>query len=222
MSTTPATPAPGNDQSLHPASPSVAAALSGQLDPPAPAGAPPAPPAAPSASASTDTQAVPYERFREVNESLKAEREQREALERWKAEQERAAMTEQERITAERDEALTRAQQAEDRVVKLERGQLAAAAARRANFADPDDAAAFIDLATIEDQATADAAVAQLAERKPHLLRTETTAPTTPTAIGGLTSPAPGGEPPVGQDGKPDVRLGLGRDLLASLTGPKR
>ena len=215
-----AAPTPGSGQSLHPASPSVAAALSGALDPPAPAGAPAAPPAAPSAS--TETQAVPYERFREVNESLKAEREQREALERWKAEQERAAMTEQERITAERDEALTRAQQAEDRAVKLERGQLVAAAARRANFADPDDAAAFIDLATIEDQATADAAVAQLAERKPHLLRSEPAAPTTPTAIGGLTSPAPGGEPPVGQDGKPDVRHGLGRDHLASLTGPKR
>lgn len=163
-----------------------------------------------------------HPRFQQLNERMKAAEREAEELRAWKAEQERAAMTEQERITAERDAALRRAEQAEDRAVKLERGQLVAAAARKAQFADPDDAAAFIDLATIEDQATADAAVAQLAERKPHLLHTETAVPTTPTAIGGLTSPAPGGEPPVGQDGKPDVRLGLGRDLLASLTGPKR
>lgn len=173
------------------------------------------------ATAPPEGQSVPYERFREVNDRLKNAEQERDSLQAWRAEQERAAMSETERLTTERDQALQRAAEAEGRVTELERGGLVAAAARKAGFADPDDAAAFIDLASIEDTASAEAAVADLGERKPHLLKSDAPAPTVPAPIGGLTSPA-GGEPPIGQDGKPDARLGLGRDLLASLTGPKR
>lgn len=165
-------------------------------------------------------QAVPYQRFKEVNDRLRAAEDEARELREWKAEQERAALSETERLTQERDQALQLAEQAEGKVTRLERGQLVATAAAAAGFADPQDAAAFIDLATIDDQAAARTAVQQLAESKPHLLKQPPGVPERPAPIGGLTG-QPAGEVPVGQDGKPDSKLGLGRDLLASLSGKR-
>lgn len=166
-------------------------------------------------------QAVPYQRFKEVNDRLRAAEDAARELQEWKAEQERAALSETERLTQERDQALQRAEQAEGKVTRLERGQLVATAAAAAGFADPQDAAAFIDLSAIEDQAAARTAVQQLAESKPHLVKQQPGAPERPAPIGGLTGAQPAVEVPVGQDGKPDAKLGLGRDLLASLSSKR-
>lgn len=182
----------------------------------------PAAPAAPPAADPPAEQAVPYQRFKEVNDRLKAAEDTARELQSWKAEQERAQLSETERLTQERDQAIQRADQAEQQVTRLQRGQLVATAAASAGFADPQDAAAFIDLTSIEDAAAAKTAVEQLAASKPHLVKAPS-APQQerPAPIGGLTAPQPAADVPVGQDGKPDAKLGLGRDLLASLSSKR-
>jgi hypothetical protein len=143
------------------------------------------------AAAATDEKAheetVAYERFQKVNHSKKAAEERAKALEKEMAEL-RAQMEEREtaglpelereRKRAEQlekriQDAERRAEEAERSVQRGQRERWVTAAAQEQNFADPSDAAAFVNLDEIEDEKDAQRAVKRLAAQKKHLLRAE-------------------------------------------------
>lgn len=165
----------------------------------------------------TTDQKVPYERFQEVNERLKAQEAENVELKKWREEQEAAKLTEIERVQKAASEAQQRAEAAEARAQTIERGGWVVDAARKAGFADPQDAALAVKLDEVEDQAAAEKAVEKLKGEKPHWLKGEGQ----PTAFGTLAG-APSKEPPVGPDGKPDEKAGLGQELMAGLFGGKK
>lgn len=170
----------------------------------------------PEATKGTTDQRVPYERFEEVNNRLKAAETERAELLKWKEEQEAAKLTEIEKAQKAATEAQERAEAAETRAQTIERGGWVVDAARKAGFADPQDAALAVKLDQIADQAAAEKAVEKLKGEKPHWLKGEGQ----PTAFGTLAG-APSKEPPVGLDGKPDEKAGLGQELMAGLFGKK-
>lgn len=186
------------------------------VEPPAPEGAPSV--AEPQKPEGKPDQAVPYERFKQVNDQLNASKTQLEQLQQWKDEQEKAKLSEIERANRERDEAAQRASEAEQKATVLERGGWVAEAARKAGFADPGDAAVFLNLADIDDEAKAAKAVEDLTKAKPHLLGQ----PSKPAGFGTIAG-APSNTPdvPVGPDGKPDHKKGLGQELFRGLLGGK-
>ncbi|MFI2612060.1 hypothetical protein [Kitasatospora sp. NPDC018619] len=102
--------------------------------------------------------------------------------------------TELEKATAAAEQASRRAEAATARAVRAEVRALAAG-----QFADPDDAAAFLDLATYADSSgeidtsTITADLAALLERKPHLAKTAEgpRGPRPDSAQGHRTPPAP-------------------------------
>ena len=136
-----------------------------------------------------EDQRVPYERFQQANKKAKEAADRAKTLEREMAdlrtqmeERENAGLPdlERERKRAEQlerraAEAEKRAQETEQKLARSQRERLISAAASAANFADPTDASAFVDLDDIEDDKDAERAVKQLAKRKPHLLKPEET-----------------------------------------------
>lgn len=183
---------------------------------------PAAPTATPQGGQSPAPGPVPYDRFTEVNERAKRAEAELAELRKFKEDAEAAKLTEIERAQREREVAEQRAEQAERRALELERTGLIRDAATKAGFADPSDAVAFLTsrLDEIDTPDAATAAVGQLAQTKKHLLAAPAQ-PSAPAPIGGLVPHTAPGDLPVGPDGQPDVKAGLGRDLLASLTGRK-
>lgn len=171
----------------------------------------------PAAAAETtgEEQRVPYDRFKQVNDERAALATQVEELAAWKKQQEEAQLSEQERLQAQHTEAVARAEAAEQRALTLERSQWVTAAARTAGFADPADAALAVNLGEVEDEQAAKQAVEKLAVDKPHWL--SQAKPSGFGTIGDRTSREEA--PPLGEDGKPDMRAGLGRDLARNLLG---
>lgn len=159
-------------------------------------------------------QSVPYSRFKQVNDRVaEAERRAEEAQAALQAREE-AELSEREKAERAASEALARAEAAEARATQLERSGLVRAAAK--NFNDPDDAVALLDLDGIDTAEKAVEAVKQLAESKPHLVKSEQ-----PQAIGApMSQPAPP-EVPTGPDGKPDHKKGLANELLAGVFGAR-
>lgn len=149
----------------------------------------------------------------------KAEKAEQEAAElrTWKEEQEAAKLTEIERATKERDEALATAQAATERATTMERSSWVEAAARKAGFTDPSDAAAFVKLADLGDEAAAAKAVEDLGKAKPHLL-----SQARPQGFGSLDGRRTDQAPPLDADGKPDLKRGLGQELVNGLLGGGR
>lgn len=175
----------------------------------------PAPPA--------DDQRVPYDRFKQVNDERQALASQVEELAQWKATQEAKSMSDLEAAQKAAQDASVRADKAEQRAVKLERTQLVRQAAAAAGFTDPDDAVAFLDakLADLDDSDKAKAAVADLAERKAHLIASGDAPPPRPAGMGSLTnghSTPPAA--PTDPNAEPD-KAGLGAELMAGLFGRK-
>ena len=159
-------------------------------------------------------QTVPYSRFKEVNDRVKAaETAAAEAAAQLKAREE-AELSEKEKAEKAAQEAISRAEAAEARATELERSSWVRAAA--SDFNDPDDAVAMLNLSELDSAEKAAEAVKDLGKNKPHLVKDQK-----PAKIG---SPLDGGkkhEVPTGADGKPDEKLGLGQELMTSLFGGK-
>ena len=118
-------------------------------------------------------QAVPYDRFKEVNDRSKALEQELEALRKERDEREAAELSELEKERKARENAERERDEAKNAATELTRSGLIRAAAAKAGFTDPDDAVAFIDLSTIEDEGRAESAIKSLAERKAHLVATK-------------------------------------------------
>lgn len=97
-----------------------------------------------------------------------------------------------ERVEAQLADAAKRAEAAEQTVQRAQKERLVLAAAQAANFADPSDASAFLNLDEIEDERDAERAVKSLAKRKGHLLKSD--GPVLPGKVldGGSTTTANG------------------------------
>lgn len=165
-------------------------------------------------NAPTGEQAVPYARFKEINDAkVAAEKAAADAAAELQKIKD-ADLSEKERAEKAASEATARAEAAEAKATKLERSALVREAAK--NFNDPGDAVAMLDLSEIDDADKAAEAVKKLGESKPHLVKAQS-----PTAIGaplGKSAKATG-EIPTGADGKPDMKAGLGTELLNGLFG---
>lgn len=183
---------------------------------PNPTPTPPPEPTPPPSQPPSAKDDVPLEN-RLAEAQRKAEKAQREAeeLRKWKEDQEAKTLSEQQKAEKKAKEAEERAIAAESRATKLERSSWVAGAALSEKFVDPSDAASLVDLSSIESQEDAAKAVKDLAERKPHLIGSSAG----PTPIGRVARPEDTPEVPLGPDGKPDEKLGLGQELAKNLFG---
>lgn len=144
-------------------------------DTPAASDAPAPEPAKPIAAAA---DAVPYDRFKEVNETAKAYRAQLEEVQKQLREREEADMSAAEREKAARERAEGERDSVKAETESFKRGRLIAGAAREAGFTDPDFAAEHLaNRADIETEAQAAKAVAALAKRIPGLVKQEPPTP---------------------------------------------
>jgi len=183
---------------------------------------PAAAPGQPSAVAPAAPGPIPYDRFKQVNDERAQLAQRIQELENAEVERQRAALSEQERAQQDAQRYQTEAQSNEQRAIRAERALEVWKAAHAAGFRDPDDAVTFLS-AQIADLDTAEKvkqAVAELLERKAHLKATGQGGPT-PIGLPGHQQ-RPQAEVPLGADGKPDVKAGLGQDLLANLFGRTR
>jgi DNA repair exonuclease SbcCD ATPase subunit len=177
-----------------------------------------------------EDQRVPYERFQKANQKAKEAAEKATALEkqfqdlqRQLQEREDASLPELERerkraeaLEKRAAEAEKRAAEAEGGVAAIRREQWLTAAATAEGFANPARAAQLVEnLAGIEDADQAARAVRKLAKSDPYLIKAQ-------------DAPLPGR---VLQDGKqtktdskdePDLKAGLGAELLEGLFGGRR
>jgi hypothetical protein len=130
-------------------------------------------------------QTVPYERFQQANAKAKEAAAKATTLEKDMQEL-RSAMEERENAgLPELERERKRAEQLEKRIADAEaRAEAADAKLARSSkaswvrsaakdFTDPDDAVAFIDLDSVEDEKDAERAVKALAKSKKHLLKAE-------------------------------------------------
>lgn len=162
-------------------------------------------------------QAVPYDRFKSVNDEAKALREKVAAFEAEQEKARQAQLSEAERLREEKEAAEKAAADAVARAEKLERDGWLRAAAARASFADPEDAVALVAADEATDQASAEEAVKKLAEAKPHLIGQAGATRPMGTLPGGAAS-GPGTPPPPASD---DPKEQTGRDLLGIITGKR-
>jgi hypothetical protein len=135
----------------------------------------------------TAEESVPYERFAQANKKAKEAAERAKGLEKQMAdlqaqieEREQAGLPELERLRKDMEKAQKRAEEAEakaaeadQRVARTQKERWIASAAQAQNFADPSDAAAFLNLDDIDDEKDAERAVKRLAGQKAHLLKGE-------------------------------------------------
>lgn len=167
-------------------------------------------------------QTVPYERFQQANTKAKEAAARAMALEKdvkdlraTMEERDNAGLPELER-ERKRAEALekriadaeAKAAEAEAKVARSTKAGLVRGAAK--DFADPDDAIAFVNLDDIEDERDAERAVKALAKKKPHLLKAEE--PQLPGRVLANGQPIPAGN---GQ--QPDPRVEEAKMLVAGL-----
>jgi hypothetical protein len=123
---------------------------------------------------------VPYARFKEINDRLAKEREQRTELEARMQQLEDRDKTDVERLTKELERAQKTSEQASKELeserqqrVQTEKAAWLSAAAAKANFHNPDVAAKMVDLTNIEDSAAAEKAVKGLAKDNDWLVKAE-------------------------------------------------
>lgn len=169
----------------------------------------PTEPAATEPEATEADQRVPLDRFRTVTSENKELRAQLDQLAAWKEEQEAAQLTELERERSAREKAEANAAEADQRATTLERSAWIRNAAQAAGFADPDDAVALIGTAAAEDADIVTKLVAELADKKPHLLNAAQAGPATIGAPLAAATTAP--------VDPADPRSGLGTDILGYL-----
>jgi hypothetical protein len=157
-------------------------------------------------------QTIPYGRFKEVNERLKAAEAAAQSAAEELKKREEAELSEKERAEKQAAEAVARAEAAEARATTLERSSWVRDAA--SSFNDPADAVAMLDLSEIDSADKAKAAVEELGKSKPHLVKSEQ-----PQKISSPLAPAQTAQVPTGADGKPDHKAGLGAELMNNLIG---
>lgn len=162
-------------------------------------------------------QRVPLDRFRTVTAENRELRTQLDELAKWKEEQEQAQLTELERERQAREKAEAQLAETAARATSLERSVWIRNAALASGFADPEDAVALIGTDVVENEETAGELVKALADKKPHLLSSAESGPAT---IGAPISQSPA-QVPVDADGNPDVKAGLGHELLAYVRGQR-
>lgn len=162
-------------------------------------------------AAGGEEQRVPYDRFKQVNDQLKASTTELEELRKWRDEQEAAKLSEIEKAQRVAEQATQRATEAEQKALRLERTGWVVAAARDAGFADPGDAALAVDLAAVESAEQATQAVQKLATDKPHWIGQAQ--PQRPSGFGTIT------QTPTNEKGEPDPKAGLGQELMRNLFG---
>lgn len=145
-----------------------------ETDPAAPAA--PAAPAEPVKPAAND--AVPYDRFREVNEGYQSLKSQFEDLQTKLRERDEADMSAADREKAARERAEQERDSVKAETDKFKRSRRIAKAAREAGFTDPDFAAEHLaGNGAIETDAQAAKAVDGLAKRVPGLVKQEPSTP---------------------------------------------
>lgn len=159
-------------------------------------------------SAPEGTQRVPLDRFRAVTDENKTLRDELKELREWREQQEEAQLSELERERKAREQAEKDLADAQTRATTLERSQWVKDAALVNGFADPDDAVHLISIGELDDQDSARAAVTELAERKPHLLRQQNDGP---RPMGG--APAA----PRAESSTDDPKAAMGMDILRRL-----
>lgn len=116
---------------------------------------------------------VPLDEFLKVRNQKNELEKKLSKFEEQEDERRKAALSETERLSQERDEARKRIESLENRLLHNERAGLVRSAASKLKFADPEDAVAFVDLSSIEDLTAAERAVNQIAKKKPHLVSGE-------------------------------------------------
>lgn len=172
-------------------------------------------------AAAKPDQAVPYDRFKEVNDRLKQAESEAAELKKWKDEQEAAKLSEIERAQKEKTDAEERARTAEERATRAEvRSRLRSAASGKVQNAD-----VVVDLSESKLLELAEATAEQLSAHVEEIVK-RYDLPTGERRTGASPIGAPlasgaAADVPVGADGKPDHKAGLGRDLLTALTGKK-
>jgi hypothetical protein len=130
-------------------------------------------------------QAVPYDRFKEVNERAKQLDEELADMRTKLVEFEDRDKSDVERERAARERAEAQLNDLMGKVTSLEKGAWVRSAAAELNFHDPEDAVAHLHdrLGKLEDQREAKKLVERLAKSKEHLVRSEKPKPK-PPAIG--------------------------------------
>ena len=123
---------------------------------------------------------VPYQRFKEVNDRLAAEKQARSELEDRISQLEDRDKTDVERLTREKEKLEKRAAEYEQRAAELEaarerdsKSRLISAAASKAKFHDPDLVAQLVNLDEIDDAKAAENAVKAIAKDRPYLVQQE-------------------------------------------------
>jgi colicin import membrane protein len=135
-------------------------------------------PAAPAEPAKPAADAVPYDRFKEVNDSAKALKSQLDEAQKALRERDEADMSAAEREKAARERAEGELSSAREETKTYERGRMIAKAAREAGFTDPDFAAEHLaGKGGVETDAQAAKAVEALAKRIPGLVKQEQAPP---------------------------------------------
>lgn len=146
--------------------------------PPAPE---PEPTPAPEPTPSSDDDArIPRERLNQEAKKRRDAERKAEDLTRQLEEAQNAGLPEVDQLkkrleAAEKraEEADRKAQDIESKLERTRKERWVTAAAREQNFADPSDAAAFVELDDIESEKDAERAVKRLAGSKKHLVKTE-------------------------------------------------
>lgn len=186
---------------------------------PAPGSPQPSSPAEPGGDGKKDDGQVPRGRLNEALEAKKTAEAELAKLQKEKEEREQAELSETEKEKKAREKAEEKLAAAEQKALNLERGSWVREAARALNFADAGDAVAMLTLSELDTEDKAKAAVKELSEKKPHLIATGSG----PTTFGRTAGEGGGneGEVPKGADGKPDQKMGMGRDLFQHLTGKR-
>jgi DNA repair exonuclease SbcCD ATPase subunit len=130
-------------------------------------------------------ESVPYDRFQQANKKAKDAADRAKQLEKDMADlraqmeaRETAGLPELEQAKKRAEqlekraaEAEAKAAEADTRLARSARERWVVAAAQAQGFADPSDAAAFVDLDGIDDEKDAERAVKRLAAQKKHLLK---------------------------------------------------
>jgi hypothetical protein len=123
---------------------------------------------------------VPYQRFKEVNDRLAAEKQARVELEERMSQLEDRDKTDVERLTRELEKAQKKAAEESERAASLEQARerdakksLINEAAAKAKFHNPTLASQLVNLDEIEDAKAAEAAVKALAKDQPFLVQQE-------------------------------------------------
>lgn len=133
----------------------------------------PAEGAQPDAKPAEDT--VPYDRFKQVNETAKTYKAQLEETQKLLREREEADLSAAEREKAARERAEGELSSAREEAETFKRGRMIAQAARAAGFTDPDFAAEHLaGKGGIETDAQAAKAVEALGKRIPGLIKQDT------------------------------------------------